>query len=252
MTAPAPASPRFAPRLIWGLVRLALAAVTIAAIVAQLLASLTYATEHDQHVPTVVANFFSFFTVLSNLIGVVALLIGGIWLLVRGGRVWHEPRVVSLLLLSASTFMITTGVVYNVLLRGIPLPQGTTVPWSNEVLHLIGPIVFLLDVLLRVARRPQPARWAGIVVIFPIVWVIYTMGRGEFITSPATGQPWWYPYPFLNPYIQPQGYLGVTMWVIIISVVIIALAMGAAAWSRWRRRGTDVVAQNPPAAAIAV
>lgn len=228
-------APRPAPRLAWGLVRLATAAALIAAIVAQLLATLAYAVQHDQHVPTVLANFFSFFTVESNVIGVVAMLAGGFWLVGRGRHVTHEPRGISVLMLCASTYMITTGIVYNTLLRGIPLPQGTTVPWSNEVLHAIGPAIFLLDVLLRVARRPQPARWAWIVAVFPIVWVVYTLARGELITSPATGQPWWYPYPFLNPYATSQGYLGVMMWMLIIAAVIVAIALLAARWSRMRR-----------------
>ena len=41
--------------------------------------------------------------------------------------------------------MVVTGVVYNLLLRGIVLDQGTTVPWSNEVMHLVGPAFMLLD-----------------------------------------------------------------------------------------------------------
>lgn len=33
---------------------------------------------------------------------------------------------------------------------------GTTVPWSNEVLHVVGPLFLLIDLLLAVRRRALP------------------------------------------------------------------------------------------------
>ena len=45
-----------------------------------------------------------------------------------------------------TTYMIVTGLVYNILLRGIELPQGSEpIPWSNETLH--------------VDRADLPPRW---------------------------------------------------------------------------------------------
>ncbi len=39
--------------------------------------------------------------------------------------------------------MIITGLLYNVLLRG-ELARGATVAWSNEVLHILGPVYLLV------------------------------------------------------------------------------------------------------------
>ena len=105
--------------------------------------------------------------------------------------------------------MIITGIVYNTLLRGIPLPQGTTVEWANEILHVVGPIILLADVLVGARVRSLGWRVVPIVLAFPIVWVVYTLVRGPLVTNPNTGAPYWYPYPFLDPNAQASGYAGV-------------------------------------------
>lgn len=224
----------------WPYLRLAGSALGVAAIVAQLTRTLEIATtsrtDHGGHLPTVVANFFSFFTIESNVLAAIALAVGGIWALRQGDRATVEPRWLAVLLVCASTYMIVTGVVYNTLLRGIPLPQGATVAWSNEVLHVVIPLIMLLDVLLAPRRRALGWGAVGIAAIFPIVWVCCTLIRANLIIAPATGNPYWYPYPFLDPH-QPGGYGAVALYVPLIAAIII----GAAALVVWvgRRRGTS-------------
>jgi hypothetical protein len=130
--------------------------------------------------------------------------------------------------------MIVTGVVYNLLLRGIELPQGSTVPWSNEVLHVVIPLFLLADVLFAPRRRSLPWAALGAIVAFPIAWVGYTLVRANLITSPGTGDPYWYPYPFLNPHITPGGYLGVAAYIVGIAVAIIVVGAGVV-WVSHRR-----------------
>jgi hypothetical protein len=130
--------------------------------------------------------------------------------------------------------MIVTGIVYNTLLRGIALEPGSIVAWSNEVLHLIGPIFLLADLLLGPFRRALPWRTAVGIVVFPLVWVAYTLLRASFITNPGTGDPYWYPYPFLNPN-GPGGWGSVLVYVLAIAAAIIAVAL-VVVWVG-RRRG---------------
>lgn len=236
--------PSYGPRLAWGLVRLATAALLIVALGAQLVTSVSVALDRGQHVPTVIANFFSFFTVLSNILAAIVLLVGAFWLLVRGARRETEPAWLTTAFISVGTYMVVTGIVFNVLLRGIPLPEDVTVWWSSEIMHVLGPIVLLVDLILRVARRTTPWRTVGIATVIPIVWVIYTLARGEHITSPVTGQPWWYPYPFLNPYLVVNGYLGVGAYVLGIAAAIVLIA-SAAVW--WTRRHTPRAVLAPAA-----
>ena len=141
----------------WPWVRLASSALGFAAIIGQLALTLSIAlnatTEWGAHLPTVGVNFFSFFTILSNLGAAVMFAIGGVWALTRGRDAAREPRWMAVAFACVATYMIVTGIVYNVLLRGIPLPQGSTLGWSNEVLHVVIPLLMLADVLLAPKRR---------------------------------------------------------------------------------------------------
>ena len=110
------------------------------------------------HLPTVVANFLSFFTIQSNLAAAIVLAIAAIWTWGRGRNADVEPRGLAVALVCVSTYMIVTGIVYNTLLRGVALDQGVTVPWSNEVLHVVVPVILLLDVLF--APRRRAVSWA--------------------------------------------------------------------------------------------
>jgi hypothetical protein len=225
----------------WPYVRIVGSALAVAAIVAQLTRSLEIAraseTDYGRHLPTVVANFFSFFTIESNVLAAVALAIGGVWALRQKSDATPEPQWLAVLLVCASTYMIVTGVVYNLLLRGIALPQGATVGWSNEVLHVVIPIVMLADVLFAPRRRTVTWSAVGIAAIFPIVWVVYTLVRANLVIAPASGNAWWYPYPFLDPH-QPGGYGAVSLYVLLIAAIIV----GTAALVVWvgRRRGVVV------------
>ncbi|MBO9626438.1 MAG: Pr6Pr family membrane protein [Microbacterium sp.] len=212
----------------WPYFRLAGSALAVAAIVAQLVRTLGIAanaqTEWGGHIPTVVSNFFSFFTIESNVLAAVALAVGAVWALRTRGPDAVEPRWLAVLLLCASTYMIVTGVVYNLLLRGIELPQGATVPWSNEVLHVVIPLVMLADVLFAPRRRRLGWGAVGIAAIFPIAWVVYTLVRANLVVSPATGEPWWYPYPFLNPHLPGASAGSVAAYVVLIAVIILGVA----------------------------
>lgn len=220
----------------WG--RLAASLLGFAAIIAQLILTLTIAigstTAWGGHLPTVWVNFFSFFTVLSNLAAAVVLAVAAVWAWRAGRDATREPRWLAVALACVATCMITTGIVYNLLLRGIELPQGSTVPWSNEVLHVIIPLFLLADVLFAPKRRMLGWPTLATIAAFPIVWAVYTLVRANLITSPATGAPYWYPYPFLNPHITPGGYLGVAGYIVGIAVAILAVGAGVVWWSRRR------------------
>lgn len=221
----------------WAVVRLVGAAGILAAVGTQLTMTMDNAlhssTPYGSHIPTVMANFLSFFTIESNIWAAVMLVIVAVWSLRTAGAPSTgsgtdavEPRWIAILLACGSTYMIVTGIVYNTLLRGIALPQGTTVVWANEVLHVVGPLILLADVLLAPRRRRLTWGTVGIIAAFPITWAAYTLIRANLILSPSTGEPGWYPYPFLNPALVPGGYLGVAGYITGIAVAILAVGAG--------------------------
>lgn len=225
----------------WTVLRAAAAVLIAAAVIAQAVRTIGGMAAVGGDVFTTVVNFFSFFTILSNVLSAVVLAWAAVWFWTKGKDAdGPEPRTLAVLLACATTYMVVTGIVYNTLLRGIPLPQGTTVPWSNEILHVVGPLFLLADLLLGPRRRALPWRAVWEILVLPIAWVVYTLIRGPLTTSPSTGQPFWYPYPFLDPNNFDNGYGTVAVYVVGVAVVI-ALAAWVVVWIG-RRRGVE-----PPA-----
>lgn len=211
-------------RIAFGIGRLAAAGAGIAAIVGQLITSLGFwPTVGVTNIPIALTNFFSFFTILANVGAIAVFLIGAYLLFTRKGA---DPAWFTLFRGSVATYMIVTGIVYNLLLRGIELPQGQTLGWSNEVLHVVVPILALLDWLFTPGRRPIEWNQLWKILVFPIVWVVYTMIRGPFTPNEQYGTDFWYPYPFLNPFTSHNGYFSVAFYVILIAAVIGLVAAG--------------------------
>lgn len=203
--------------------RIALAALTLVAIVVQIAFSI-------RERGASVLNLLSFFTIESNVFAAVVFLIGGLALLRIGTcsermATWRG---------AATVYMATTGVVYSALLRGNEAGADSTIQWVNLTLHYIMPCAVVLDWLAAPANPHGSyphvlARWLA----FPLAYFLYSILRGAF-----TG---WYPYPFLNP-AAGAGYGGVALTALAITMFVAALAM-AVAWYAKRR---PYVPETPP------
>lgn len=206
-------------RAFFVVLRLLGAGAIVAAIVGQLMTSVTFWTQQAglTDITTQFVNFFSFFTIESNILTVAVFLIGAVCL-IKGEL--PEPRWLSIGRASVTAYMATTGIVYNVLLRGIELPQGSTLPWSNEVLHVVAPLLMVIDWLFAPGRNRLEWKTIWVIVIFPLVWGVYTLIRGPLVFDAVTGNEYWYPYPFMNPNIAPEGYVSVAFYLVLIAAVI--------------------------------
>lgn len=234
--------------MLYPLVRLAVALAAIIAVFAQFERSLSRAlvspTPYGSHIPTMVTNFFSFFTIQSNLATAVVLAIAAVWGIRHRRGSAPEPRSLAIALTCVATYMVVTGIVYNLLLRGIVQEPGSTVGWSNEILHVGVPVFMLIDALVGYRRRSLAWSTAWVVAIYPVAWAGYTLLRAPFITNPGTGAPYWYPYPFLDPNAVAGGYLGVAGYVLGIAATILVGAVGIVAIGR--RRGARMPERGRP------
>lgn len=215
-------------RYLFVVVRLAILGGVVAAVIAQLIRSIERTVAAGGDMGFMIVNFFSFFTIDSNVLAAVTAGIGVVVLLRSGSR---EPSWFTTLRLAAVTYMTVTLVVYNLLLRGIELPQGQTVGWSNEILHVVAPLLVIVDWLFAPGRNRLEWSRIWVVVVFPIVWTAYTLIRGPFAIDALTGNPW-YPYPFMNPETSANGYLSVAFYVLLITGIFLATAAGAIRISR--------------------
>jgi hypothetical protein len=159
-------------------------------------------------------NFFSFFTVESNILAVAALLAGS-----YAGK--RNGTALALFRGAAALYMATTGIVFSVLLSGLEASVLTAVPWDNTVLHYILPVAVVLDWILDPPRVRIPFKKALWWLAFPLAYLGYSLARGAIVG--------WYPYPFMDP--AKHGYagvavvsVGVTLVVFVLSVVFVWLA----------------------------
>ncbi|GAA3510562.1 Pr6Pr family membrane protein [Actinocatenispora rupis] len=160
---------------------------------------------------------FNYFTVLSNVLGVVALATAA----VRGLRGDPPSARFGLFRGAAALYLATTGVVYWTLLYGADVD---TPAWSNYVLHLVLPVVAVADWLAEPARVAY--RQVGWWLVFPLAYLAYTLVRGPFAD--------WYPYPFLDPRTD-GGYAKVAGMSVGVAVLIVALGL-LIAWLAGLRR----------------
>lgn len=139
-------------------------------------------------------NFFSYFTVLSNVIISVSFLVSAL-ATARG-----STKKIDAFRIAATIYILVVGLGFAALLSGLEGVQFTVVPWNNIVLHYIVPIAAALDLVI---DKPMKKRFVSLLpwLAFPVLYAVYTMIRGAI-----TG---WYPYPFLNP--APNGYGSVAL-----------------------------------------
>ncbi|WP_280233061.1 Pr6Pr family membrane protein [Nocardia cyriacigeorgica] len=164
------------------------------------------------------SNYFSYFTIQSNVLGVVVLLVGA--LADPGARRWQAVRGASAL------YLLITGVVYAILLADIDVML--TDRWINDILHRLLPLVMMLDWVLVPVSLGRTGRLLGALLIYPAVYGAYSLIRGPIVD--------WYPYPFLDP--REQGYISLGIGLVVLAGVFALLAVAVVALgglaSRWQ------------------
>jgi hypothetical protein len=165
-------------------------------------------------------NFFSFFTIESNLLAIAVLLIGGVfdprsqrWAYVRG---------------AATLYMVITGIVYAALLANQEV--GLTAAWVDSAMHQVTPAVLLADWICFPPWSRASYRAALAWLAFPLVYLAYSLSRGAVVD--------WYPYPFLDPR-HPGGYGRVAAFAVVLAVVMALLAVAVNAIGRKRAASAD-------------
>jgi hypothetical protein len=169
------------------------------------------------------ADYFSYFTILSNLFAAGVLLAGA-----RRGP-GPRSRTTDLLRGAAVMYMLTTGIVYAVLLSGHKVP----IPWANAIVHKIMPLVMIVDWLIDPPQIQLPLRSTLLWLSFPLVYIAYTLIRGAIVN--------WYPYFFVNPH-RSGGYLAVAGGVLAIGAGMIGL-IALVTWAGNRRGQTATVSR---------
>jgi hypothetical protein len=173
------------------------------------------------------ANFFSYFTIQSNLIGIAVFLIGAARLRATRSVGFDIVRGASVL------YLTVTFIVFALLLSGTDV--DTAIPWVNSVVHQVFPIVVIADWLIDPPAARITVRQSLVWLVYPLIWTAYTLVRGALVG--------WYPYPFLDP--ANGGYLTVAAYVVAI-LVFGAILCALLAWV-----GNLAASRLRPASALA-
>lgn len=193
--------------------RLALASLLLVALLAQLVIGMSRSS-------LTVANFLSFFTVLSTGAAVVMLT-----LLAAEPDRGSSPTFA--VYRGAVTLYITvTGLIYVALTAPVASEVGISEPWIDWSIHVVGPIAIFVDWIL----HPPPTRMSRhailIWLVFPAAYLGYTLIRGAVLG--------WYPYPILDP--SEAGYVLVAVWSVVGLLTTVVLGFAYHWWSNRRLR----------------
>lgn len=173
--------------------------------------------------PERVFNVFAYFTIQSNL------LLGGTALMLAlqpdrsGGRLFRTLR------LNGALCIAVTGIVYHAVLAQDANFHGWA--WvANFLLHTAAPVVGVLGWLLFGPRGLTDWGIAGWSVVYPLLWLVFTLVRGAFVG--------FYPYPFVD--VDLHGYGRVLLNCLLVAVLFLALAAGATSLDRRLQRKRTV------------
>ncbi|MDP5227612.1 MULTISPECIES: Pr6Pr family membrane protein [Arthrobacter] len=172
-----------------------------------------------------VGNFFSYFTIQSNIIVVLALALAA-------AAAWRgeTSRRLDFLRGASTVYISITGVVYSLLLTDIDV--NVPLPWVNVALHYTLPTIAAIDWLVDLPRPCIRLRGALLWLIYPALYLVYSLVRGPIVD--------WYPYPFLDP--RTSGYGPVLVMSLVIAVaafVFVAVAALSTKLAEPRRRRVD-------------
>lgn len=155
-------------------------------------------------------DYFTYFTILSNIL--VAVILTMLFLNpLRDGKVFRVLRLDTVLMITV------TGVVYNLVLAADSKNVGWQVV-ANSLEHQITPILTVLVWLLVGPRGWVNLRTIAWAFALPIGWLVYALIRGAIIGA--------YPYPFLD--VVRFGYG--TVFINVLGIIVFALVILLILW----------------------
>jgi len=165
--------------------------------------------------PAHALRFFSFFTILSNILVALALTLPVLAPRSAGGAFFARPTVRT----AVASYIVIVFVIYHWLLAGLRDPQGLA--WvADALLHKVMPIAYVLDWLLFVPKGSLIARRVLPWLVFPLAYVVFALIQGAI-----NG---FYPYPFINA--AKLGYasvflnaLGITCMFAVLGLLFVAI-----------------------------
>lgn len=184
-----------------------IAVVVWFALVLQFIIVLTSEVNRSLTIAERIIRYFSFFTILTNLIVAIATSSIAFFPTSKLGRFFAKPSTPT----AVAVYISIVGLVYSLFLRTVWDPQG----WQAVADHLLHDAVPLAFVIYWFALAPKtgitwidPLKW----LIYPLSYMAYSLIRGAVVS--------WYPYWFVDVTM-----LGYPTTLTNASMVVIAFAL---------------------------
>ena len=167
-----------------------------------------------------VVRFFSYFTILSNLIVAVFF---GMQILKK-----HQPNHFFLhpaTALSITVYIIVVGLIYQVILSKLYFPKGLNL-LADNIIHGVTPIATFMFWLVFESKRKVHYRSIFLFLLYPLLYLIYTLLRGSIVQ--------FYPYPFVD--VSKLGIQQVLMNSFYVMILFLVLFFALAGLANYRHK----------------
>lgn len=175
----------------------------------QLYILISNAPENGLSIREAVFNFFSYFTILTNLLVAASLSIQLISPLSSTGLFFSNPAVRT----AIAVYIVIVGIVYSVALRHIWNPKGLQMV-ADRLLHDAIPLLYFIFWIFCTPRKVLQYRNAIRWLIYPVVYLVFALIKG--LTTK------WYAYPFIN--ISELGVGKVTINCLFVAVAFLIIS----------------------------
>jgi hypothetical protein len=142
-------------------------------------------------IPETIIRYFSFFTILTNILVAVTLTFILFKSKSRLGKFFEKPATLT----AVTVYIVIVGAVYNLILRQLWAPTGLQ-KLVDELLHSAVPIYFVVFWLMFVLKEDLKWKDTFSWLIYPLIYLLIIIFRGSI-----SG---YYPYPFVN--VSKLGY----------------------------------------------
>lgn len=201
-----------------------LAAITWFALVLQFFLLLKIGDPQGSSPLRLTVNFFSYFTILSNLLVALCTSVAVFRPQGTAGAFLTSAGVRS----AVAVYIFIVGLVYNLVLRQIWNPTG----WQwvvDNLLHVVVPVLYIAWWYFITPGKQLTWKNIPAWLIFPAIYLLYSLVRGSL-----TG---WYPYPFVDA--ATKGYKTVAINAALVLLAFMLTGAGVVALNRARRRDTE-------------
>ncbi len=161
-------------------------------------------------VTEMVIRYFSYFTILTNLLVAVCVTILFIKPTTSLAGFLVKPSTVT----AITVYITIVGIVYNVILRFLWQPEGLQFI-ADELLHTVIPLLFIVLWLLFVPKTELAYKNVLPWLIYPFLYLVYTLIHGA-----VSG---YYPYPFMD--VGVLGYKKVLMNAAVLLILFSGLSL---------------------------